>query len=219
MLGQNTQSNVNAITSVPNQTKYNYPAFYNHYARTRFNVPIGYQSNASVQTSTNSQYTSDIKLYAKYLLNICDSSNANSPDRLFKYGYYLGRLVAILQKTNQKYINWGVLSKYSVSMAKAVIIQGLVVNKDYEQNTIDFGFAIGFIQQYVYLNISGISIDMTDYSKVGNWHYVIEIGKMMAKHIDIIPAQCYFFIVNRENINWDDMLTNITEANAQLKLD
>lgn len=75
------------------------------------------------------------------------SNGKKSLAKYLEFGYYLGRLVTLLLKQGFVFRLYPGLTGYTRGMAKGVIERGLSDIGAPDQKIIDYGFAIGFMQE------------------------------------------------------------------------
>lgn len=88
-----------------------------------------------------------------------------------QFGYNLGRLVTLLLKQNLIYRPYPLLSGYTRGMAKAIIQQGLP-NTD-ERLLVDFGFAIGFMQEELNQSSNDWWIPISEFPAKEKWNDLV----------------------------------------------
>lgn len=142
----------------------------------------------------------------------------NKWERITQFGYNLGRLVVFLKKHNFAYELNPMLSEYSISMAKFVIKRGIIKNEYIEYNIIDFGFAIGFIQEILKQSHNTWWKPIAPYCANENWSKVETITKeLLDKEFTSDVSKNYFTVFDHEKeLKWDKIYDNVKTANNQI---
>lgn len=75
------------------------------------------------------------------------TNTIDSAERPMQFGYNVGRLVVLCKKINQVHKNITPFDNYTIGMAKSVINNNLFDSDNNENQMINYGFAIGFLQE------------------------------------------------------------------------
>ena len=143
-------------------------------------------------------------------------NNIDSPERTLQFGYNFGRLVVLLEFVHVVYGYRSILHAYTSCMANTLISK---FNFDSsKQGMIDYGFAIGFLQE-----VSGESHEkwwkpVAEAAKVKNWKEVENITRQNLKNLYIDKCESFYFNVldKSKKIKWKSVLSDIVKANVEI---
>lgn len=135
-----------------------------------------------------------------------------------QFGYNLGRLTILLKKYRLTYPLNPNLSKYSIAMAKEVIIRGFNEKKYFEYNIMDFGFAVGFIQEFLNQSYFDWWKPISSLCSEEKWNIIEKLTIERLSQQNIYENIYYYFpVFCRENeLVWSTIHDNIILANDKI---
>ena len=128
--------------------------------------------------------------------------SVDSKERTLQFGYNLGRLVVLAQKESLHY-SWNPqLASYTLKQAHLVINNGLLPsNPDFENQLIDFGFALGFVQETKELDYEKWWKPLVPLCCQDDWKIVALHAQQILSLFDIKGIDYYYFPVFHSNDN------------------
>jgi hypothetical protein len=147
-----------------------------------------------------------------------DNNTDSYWERIVQFGYNLGRLVVLLAKYRLVYALNPLLSKYSITMAKGVINMGIYDKKYLEINCIDFGFAIGFIQEALDQNYQDWWKPISEHCSKEKWPIVEKLTRERLELQKIEDSVHYYLPVfcREKKLVWSNIYDSIVSANDRL---
>ena len=73
----------------------------------------------------------------------------DSAERTIQFGYTLGRLVVLFKNNGKSNKIISKFNHYNIGMAAFVLKKGLNETDNFEYTMIDYGFALGFMQEFL----------------------------------------------------------------------
>lgn len=140
------------------------------------------------------------------------TKNIDSKERFPQFGYNLGRLIVFLDNLGIKYKPNPILNRYNIEMAALVISVGITNGNiiELENNLIDYGFAIGFIQETYGQNNEIWWKPISDLCAKEEWEKVSNLTNQNLNNFDIHGKINYYYpVFGSEFINWSSVQSNI----------
>ena len=152
----------------------------------------------------------------------------DSKERTLQFGYNLGRLVVLLMRKGPGIIfePYPLLSGYDMSMAIFVINKGLPTlilppnTQIFERAVIDFGFAIGFVQEELEQNHSEWWVPISPLASKEKWDKVVEFiqEKIILQKLERSSAEEFISAFKGNGLlNWTAIQTRITNSYQSMK--
>ncbi|XWV26931.1 putative orfan [Tupanvirus soda lake] len=141
--------------------------------------------------------------------------SVDNKSRKMQFGYNLGRLVVLLKNIDRVYGLNQNLRSYTLQMATGVIGMGLNETEHFENCQVDFGFAIGFVQESLCQNHEIWWKPISPYAEKENWNEVAKITRNILDKQNISGATHYFFPVFEweTELDWSRIFDTVVNAN------
>ncbi|XWV25594.1 putative ORFan [Tupanvirus deep ocean] len=146
------------------------------------------------------------------------TNTVDNKARTMQFGYNLGRLVVLLKKINQIHSLNALLQYYDINMAKAVIYMGLDEHYMFENKQIDFGFAIGFIQESLCQSHEIWWKPIVPFAEQEKWDEVVKVTRDTLSKEKVDSKIYYYFPVfdSEVDICWQSVVEKIENANKKI---
>ena len=159
------------------------------------------------------------------------TNTVDSPERRAQFGYNLGRLIVLCRKSGLTTPLISQHDTYTVSIAKMMIDDERDVNSatyHFEKEMINFGFAIGFMQEWLEHSHEIWWKPISQLCAEKSWHTVVAKTKdtlsqyqhniTMETHLDAFYIVGAFDVLGISSLGWDDVYQTFVNARTELNI-